>query len=51
MEQCGRLWTKHPRNVFGRVIYTILKTGTRYDLGKMLKDIKYLVDTKEQAAV
>ncbi len=33
-----------------RVIYTILKTGTRYDAGKMLKDIKYPVDTKGQAA-
>ncbi len=32
-----------------RVIYTILKTGTRYDPDKMLKDIKYLVDTKGQA--
>ncbi len=33
-----------------RVIYTILKTGTRYDPDKMLKDIKYPVDTKGQAA-
>ncbi len=34
-----------------RVIYTILKTGTRYDPDKMLKDIKYLADTKGQSAV
>lgn len=33
-----------------RVIYTILKTGTRYDPDKILKDIKYPVDTKGQAA-
>ena len=35
---------------FRRILYTILKNGTSYDLGKMLKDIR-CPEKKEAAAV
>ena len=33
-----------------RVIYTVLKKGTKYDPAKMMKDIKHPVDRKTGAA-
>jgi len=33
-----------------RVIYTILKTGKRYDSERLLKDIRYPGENTEQAA-